>query len=131
MLNDPSVTLGARVGSVAFVDRYSTYKNTGVGGLMYIKDDMLYYELDCIGRLCCLSYRKAYKVADITRVEVIENQVVRVRLNFLLLNPGLKITVKSQSGSVSTIIVVMPDAAEFAAKLSQMTSLTLASEKVM
>ena len=113
VLNDPFVTLGARIGGIAFISDYA-FTKTGIGGLMYIIEDMLYYEAICCGRLCCLSCRKAFKLTDITRVEVVENRIERVS--------GLKITVKPRSGSVTTIIVAMPDATEFAARLNQMIS---------
>ena len=122
VLNDPFVTLGARIGDIAFITQYGVFMNRGIGGLMYIIEDMLYYEAICCGRLCCLSCRKAFKVTDITRVEVVENRIERVSGNIFYLHPGLKITVKPRSGSVTTIIVAMPDATEFAARLGQMIS---------
>ena len=65
---------------------------------------------------------RAYKVKDITSIQVIENQAVSFQNKFLVLRPGLKITVKPCSGSVTTILVAMPDAAEFAAKLNELTA---------
>ena len=133
VLNDPFVTLGARVGGIAFISENYVFTNTGIGGLMYIIEDMLYYEAICCGRLCCLSCRKAFKVTDITRVEVVENRIERVSGNsHIYLHPGLKITVKPQSTPDTlrivvampdtTIIVAMPDATEFAARLGQVIS---------
>lgn len=122
VLHDPTVTVHARVGDIAIVYRYGQTMIKGCcSGLMYIREDVLYYETICSGRLCCQSCRRSFNVKDITTVEVINNQVVRLHDKFLLLNPGLKITVKPHSGTDQTIIVAMPDAQEFAGHLSKLT----------
>ena len=124
VLYDPSVTSHATVGDIAF-DKACTYSDPtikGCEGLMYIKENVLYYEMACSGRLCCLSRRQAFNVTDITSVEVCEDRVETFKRQFIILRPRLKITVKPQSGSVTMIIVAMPDAAEFAAKLNELVS---------
>ena len=124
VLYDPLVTAHATVGDIAF-DKACNYGDPtvkGIEGLMYIKENVLYYEMACSGRLCCLCCRSAHNVADITNVEVVEDRVETFKNKFIILRPGLKITVKPQSGSATTIVVAMPDAAEFGARLSELTS---------
>ena len=121
VVQDPSVTAYARVGDIAFVYRYSHSMIKGCcSGLMYIREDVLYYETVCSGRLCCQCCRRAFNVRNIASVEVVKNRTETFHGKFLVLSPGLKITVKPHSGSSTTIIVVMPDAQEFAAQLNQL-----------
>ena len=122
VLHDPTVTAHARVGDIAFVYQVGQDMIKGCGGLMYIKEDILYYEMECSGHLCCQSCRCSFNVKDITNVEVINDQVVRFHNKSLFLNPGLKITVKPDSGTDQTIIVAMPDAQEFAGQLGKLTA---------
>ena len=140
VLNDPLVTMHVTVGDIAIVSQYSRSVIKGYcSGLMYIKEDTLYYETVCGGRLCCQCCRREFNISHITGVEVIENQLVRLEVfgnqrpvwfpreryndNFIILRPGLKITVKSTSGSITTIVVAMPDAMEFANLLSKLVPL--------
>ena len=120
VVHDDSVSAHARVGDIAFVYRYGHSMIKGCcSGLMYIREDILYYETVCSGRLCCKCCRRAFNVRDITSVEVVGNRMEIFQNKFIVLNPGLKITVKSHSGSNTTIIVAMPDAQEFAAQLNK------------
>ena len=122
--HDVSVSAHARVGNIAFVYQYGHSMIKGCcSGLMYIREDVLYYETVCSGRLCCKCCRRAFNGRDITSVEVVTNRIERFQNEFIVLNPGLKITVKSQSGSSTTIIVAMPDAQEFAAQLNRFANL--------
>ena len=121
ILHDPSVSAHARVGDIAIVGQYGqTIKIEGCcSGLMYIKEDILYYETVCSGYLCCQCCGHSFNVRDITSVEVVQNHIARFGYGkHLYLNPGLKITVQSRSGA-STIIVAMPDAQEFAGQLNE------------
>ena len=57
-------------------------------------------------------------------MEVISNRAERFQNKAIVLNPGLKITVKPSGSSSGTIIIVaMPDAQEFAAQLNRFTNL--------
>ena len=124
VLNDPSVIVHATVGDIAFDKACRCGEATvekGCEGLMYVKENVLYYEIALSqGRLCCLSLRQAYNVTDITSIEVFEDRVEGFKNKFIILRPGLKIAVKPQSGSVTTIFVAMPEATEFAAKLKEL-----------
>ena len=123
VVHDTSVSAHARVGDIAFVYRYGHSMIKGCcSGLMYIREDVLYYETVCSGRLCCKCCRRSVSVRDITSVEVVNNQAERFQNKFLVLNPGLKITIKPPSGSSTTIIVAMPDAQEFAAQLNKLAN---------
>jgi hypothetical protein len=90
---------------------------------MYIREDVLYYETVCSGRLCCKCCKRSFNVRDIASVEVVSNRAEMFQNHFLVLNPGLKITVNPHSGSSTTIIVAMPDAQEFAAQLNRFANL--------
>lgn len=117
VVQDVSVTAHTRVGDIAFVYRYGQSMIKGCcSGLMYIREDVLYYETVCSGRLCCKCCRRAFNVRDIISVEVVNSRIERFHNKFLVLNPGLKITVKPNT----TIIVAMPDAQEFAAQLNRL-----------
>ena len=64
-------------------------------------------------------------MADITRVQVLQNHLENVGANgYITLHPGLKITVRPRlyEYDMTIIVVAMPDAVEFGAKLSQLTS---------
>lgn len=124
VLNDPLVSMHATVGFIAFVSQYShVFAGGCCSGLMYIKENTLYYETVCGGRLCCQCCRHEFSISLITGVEVIENQLVTFHNRYIFLRPGLKITIKSTSGSIMTIIVAMPDAMEFANQLSKLVPL--------
>ena len=133
VLNDPSVTLRTMVGDVVFIGRYGNYMNRGLGvhGLMYVKDGMLCYDLLCFSRLCCRCCSRSYSVSDITDIEVVQNDIVMfARGDFIALQPGLKITIKSsESDSIKTVIAVaMPNAEQFASQLKQLTGSTTGTE---
>ena len=124
IVQDPSITAHTRVGDIAFVYQYGHSMIKGCcSGLMYIREDVLYYETVCSGHLCCQCCRRAFNIRDITSVEVVSNRIERLQNKFLVLNPGLKITVKPGSGSGTIIIVAMPDAQEFAAQLNRLANL--------
>ena len=125
VVHDASVSAHARVGDIAFVYRYGHSMIKGCcTGLMYIREDVLYYETVCSGRLCCKCCRRAFNVSNIARVEVISNRAEMFQNQFIVLNPGLKIAVKPSGSSSGTIIIVaMPDAQEFAAQLNRIANL--------
>lgn len=65
-------------------------------------------------------------MSDITGIEAVQNEIVRLGGNkYIALRPRLKITVKSsESGSITTIVVAMPNAEQFASQLKQLTEST-------
>ena len=72
---------------------------------------------------------RRYKVSDITGIGMIQNEMVRFPGgDFIVLEPGLKITFKP-SASIKTIIVDIPENAEqFASQLKQLTGTTTWNE---
>lgn len=119
-VGDPSVPALAHVPFI-HIQRTWSYDNINCPGIMYVKDDKLMYKLDsCLP--CCLC-TKSYNLKDITSVEVIDNQHITLSagqrppltVNF---NLGIKIIVSPQGSSDTTILAIMPDARDFATKLS-------------
>ncbi len=105
-----------------------TYSSTYNDGLMYIKQDGAYYlnyERGRGGCLCCSCCRNRYILNRISRVELIEDEVMRYTTkNSIDLSPGVRIIVASSSGDTTTLLVAMEDAAEFASKLRSACGLT-------
>ena len=131
VLNDPAVTISARVGDIYFDFHY--YQSYNIGGcsrgLMYIKQDRLYYVSTCCGdhQCCCKCSsccRDSFDLQNISSVEVINDQSFPLRGgghgSGLRLQPGLKVTIKqSTNNKPVTILVQMSDAREFALHLQK------------
>ena len=131
ILNDVSVVASATVGDVYIYygdDPYSqnTFIGGGIRGLMYIKDRRLFYVcMGCGGRLCCCNCcGKSFDFAEITSVEVVQNQSFKLPVRrstygrIIWLNPGLKIVTKQHSSSNEVLVFVqMQDAQKFATHL--------------
>ena len=107
VLEDPSITVKARVGHIgigtARVARLKIRMNRET--VMFVEGDNLRYTA---GMMRCCEY--STKVQNITNVEVVDNGYVVVGGSYVVLRPGLKISLNN--GSV--IAVAVPEARSFA-----------------
>lgn len=104
---------------------YGRYQKSIVGccqGLMYIRDERLYYKCHCCWK-CCSS---SYDLKDITKIEVFDNDVFTINDGSRLrLNPGLRIVVdRPQSRHSIVILVQMADAHSFSGMLKSKLPIT-------
>jgi hypothetical protein len=134
MEEDPGVIYHTYVEDfVVLRDDLPTYKALGCySGVMYIKNNHVYYNMKCGTTLCCIFYRRRFKLRDIHTVEVVENETVQIfgyrYYHEVVFSSGLKITLGD-----TTVVVSVPaeDAIEFARELRQACNLqTVAEEDV-
>lgn len=111
--NDPKVSDLVTVGDIGiYRGMMSVIRIQGCcNGIMYIKNDSLYYETKYGGALCCSCFRQRFRLSDIKKVEPLPYGPITIA--------GLKITVVSPSQIVTTVLVVMPDAATFSPQLGK------------
>ena len=124
---DPDISFYTTVGDVALFPRSSSYTVPHYlgrhDGIMYVKDETLYYENKCGGRLCCVCARQSFKLSTINCVKYRENDKVgahgRGYSIDISLSPGLKIATTDDV----LIAAAAPDAAVFSARLQQACNL--------
>ena len=107
VLEDPSITVKARVGHIGIgTARVARLKiQVDWEGVMFVDGDNLRYTA---GKLRCCEY--STKVQNITNVEVVDNGYVVVGGGYVVLSPGLKISLNNGS----LIAVAVPEAHGFA-----------------
>lgn len=115
VVQDPDVSFHTTVGDIVVLRGIMTSSVKGCcSGIMYVKEDTLYYETQCGSSLCCKCFRQGFLLSEIQNVEVVQNQAVRYQMSkYILLSPGLKIT----AGQNTTILVAVSDAAAFSQQL--------------
>ena len=119
---DPTVSCHANVEDIVFFSgNFPIYQVLGCcTGIMYVKDNVLFYNMKCGTSLCCTCYgRKRTNLGDIHSIEVVTNDIVRFwghkYVHEIVLAPGLKITLKN--GNV--VLVGCSDAVVFAQELQR------------
>ena len=112
VLEDPSIIYKARVGHIGIgTTRVAILKiQVNWEGVMFVDGDTLRYTA---GKMGCCEY--STKVENIASIEVIDNGHVMVRGDYVILNPGLKISLKNGR----MIAVAVPEAHAFADMLSK------------
>lgn len=130
IVDDPTVVASATVGDIYF--DYGCYQSYNIGGcargLMYVKDEKLWYESTCCGNRhlcckfcqCCSCCGESFELAELSCVEAIENLSFGVRGQqgtYISLNPGLRITTRQNSNNEVLVLVQMQDAHNFVANL--------------
>ena len=114
MEQDLAVSFYTTVGNIAIARGGAVLiANNACKGILYVKDDSLYYETKCCGKLCCRCCRQSFKLSEIQNVEVLQNQAVPYDgRNRIHLSLGLRITAGSY-----LIVAAAPDASSFAEQL--------------
>ena len=134
--NDPSVLVHASVAGTAMV--HTIHDNNfshdyhillgNLNGLMYVKNDQLYYEDTCGDCLCCKMSRRSWKLSKLKEVTIITGESVTVERGDsigrpkanawsfeLPLNPGVRITIEPPG---ITLVAAMHDARDFCLHLN-------------
>lgn len=112
---DASVVMACDVKDIVLI--VGPFTRTAWNGVMYVQGDSFYYQSGC-GKslLCCKACRWSFKLSEITRVELFENEIMKCRLSrSIRLSPGLRIKLFPNV----TIVVSMPDAEKFASQLQK------------
>lgn len=130
---DPDVTMHTEVGFCVLMGKYQGdfTQLSRFGGLAYVKKNgHLCLESTVGSRFCCLCCREGWKLSDINQVEVVTGSItVTVRSKYGTnrtthqMNPGLGIVLRNGN----KIVMQMPDAVNFCARLRQYCNLPSAS----
>ena len=124
---DPNVLMHTKIGSRVKTGMYRTCMQditqySAFGGLAYVRDGYLFLESTIGSRFCCFCFRDVWSLANIRDVQAVSGNISVTRRDKYgthrsthQMNPGLQITLNNNH----RIVVQMPDAVNFCAKLRQ------------
>ncbi len=121
VIGDTTVTSYADVGDIVVFSGRVTYLSIRrcFNGLLYIKDDSLYYQTKFGASLSC---KHRYKLSDVVKVEVVKQaRLLLPNRKYIILNPGLKITLGNPS---TTMLVAIQEAERFGMELVRASGIT-------
>ncbi len=123
---DPGISVQAAVGDIIIVrERAVTSTQGDIQGIMYVKDDFLYYETRCGSNLCCKCCRQSFKLSAIQSVEVAQNQVIPFQSNnYVIRSPVLTVLKITAVPSTLILVAVPGNVASFAEQLEHTCSLS-------
>ncbi len=126
VIGDTTVTSYADVGDIAVFSGRIIYIRIACNGLIYIKDDSLYYRTKFGASLCC---KHRYKLSDVVKVEVVKQErLLLPDQKYIILNPGLKITLRKPSTTsdttTKTMLVAIQEAERFGMELVKASGIT-------
>ena len=131
---DPNVVVHAEVGyCVRLGPRQSDFEQlSAFGGMAYVKEGHLFLESTVGSRFCCLCCREAWELSKIKDVDVVTGNIMVTRRDRYggthtsteVMNPGLQIQLKNTDIDNDRIVMQMPDAVNFCARLRQCCNLS-------
>lgn len=122
MTEDPDVAMYTKVGSCVLLPCTGgfTICSGAFDGFFYVRGTRLYYDTKVGSKLWCSCVGVDWDIADFGEIKPVTGSVRIISRRgiprTLTINPGLMITLKSNS---STLVAAMPDAVDFCAKLDQ------------